>query len=106
MVKSTCSAVTFHKHIQPSTLSFNPPHCQCSNPPHCHHHCFHVMMVAFVLQLFLGLLLLVVKLRFVSNGDCTGLLNGWGDDLVPNYDLLSQLGFVRIGDCDHDAKNF
>ena len=77
------------------------------NHVHIHHHIKnHVMMAVFILRLFLGLLLLVVKLRFISNGDCTGLLNGWGDDLVPNYDLLSQIGFVRIGDCDHDAKNF
>ena len=58
-----------------------------------------------ILRLFLGFLLLVIKLHFVLNVHGTGLLNGRGDDLLPNYELLFQLGFVQISDFDRD-KNF
>ena len=52
-----------------------------------------------------GLFLLVLRWHFVSNLSDTGLLIGCSDDFVQNYELLFQLGFFQIGDCDH-GKNF
>ena len=51
-------------------------------------------MVVCVLWLFLGFLLLFVKLNFASNDDDIDVLDRQGGLLALNYDLLSQLGFI------------
>ena len=60
-------------------------------------------MAVCVLRLFLGFLLLFVKLNFPLNDDDIDVLDRRGGLLAPNYDLLFQLGFVRaVDDCDKD----
>lgn len=58
-----------------------------------------------VFRLFWGFLLLVIKLCLASNTDGTGLLDRWNDVLVQNYELLFQLGFARIGNCDYNVSD-
>ena len=56
----------------------------------------HVMVVVCVSWLLLGFLLLIVKLFHASSVDVNNTLDGWEDTVVPNYQLLLQLGLVQL----------
>ena len=59
-------------------------------------------MAVCVLRLLLSFFLLFVKLSFASNDDDIDVLDSQGGLLASNEDLLSQLGYIQIGDCDKD----
>ena len=54
------------------------------------------MMTVCILWLFLGFLLLIIKLRFALTVDGTSLLDRRDDVLVPNYELLFQLYLLGL----------